>query len=244
LAPGAVETAVAATLIEMAIESTGEGGAGSETGTLSSTPTYEGTSLTPSTEATGNPGSTSEQTPPYPSPSTSTRTPGTYPSPAQTHTRTSTPTGTSTLTPTSPTATYTPSPSSTSTYTATMVPMATYTQDPCGGSSASNFSVNGQEVRWSLFNGGTGVVEIFKIYINWPSENDELTKIELGGDAIWDKKDKSPPTLIAGGWKSGVSRSIGPGISKTLRFFFDKEAKPSGYAMKVTFDNGCEVSWP
>jgi serine/threonine protein kinase len=241
MAPGAVETAVAATLTEMAIVSGGGIDLGTETQTPSSTPTYEETSLTPATEATGNPESTAGKTPPYPPPSTPTRTPGTYASPTQTHTRTSTPTGTSTLTPTSPTATYTPSPSSTPTNTATFVPTTTNTQDPCGDSSASNFSVSGQEVSWSLYNGGTGVVEIFKIFINWPSENSELDKIELGGDAIWDKKDKSPPTLIAGGWKSGVSRSIGPGNSKTLKFVFGEEAQPSGYAMKVTFDNGCEV---
>jgi serine/threonine protein kinase len=241
LAPGAVDTAIAATLTEMAFESAGEGSAGSGTRTLSPTPIVEGTSLTPSTEATGNPGSTDGKTPPYPSPSTPTRTPSPYPSPAQTHTRTSTPTATSTLTPTSPTATYTYTPSSTPTYTATMVPTATRTQDPCGDSSASNFSVSGLEVSWSLFNGGTGVVEIFKIFINWPSENNELTKIELGGDVIWDKKDKSPPTLIAGGWKSGVSRSIGSGNLKTLKFVFVEEAQPSGYAMNVTFDNGCVV---
>jgi hypothetical protein len=101
--------------------------------------------------------------------------------------------------------------------------------------------VSGQEVSWSLFNGGSGTVQISRIYLDWPEENIELTKIELGGDAIWDKKDKNPPTWIAGGWKSGVSRSIGAGNSKTLKFVFDKEAIPSGYDLEVTFDNGCKV---
>jgi serine/threonine protein kinase len=240
MAPGAVETAVAATLTEMAIVSGGGVDLVSETQTPSSTPTYEETSLTPATEATGNPESTSGNTPPYPPPSTATRTPGTYPSPTQTSTRTSTPTGTSTLTPTSPTGTYTPSPTSTPTYTATMVPTATHTQDPCGDSNASNFSVSGQEVSWSLYNGGTGVVEIFKIYLNWPSENSELTIIELGGVPIWDKK-RSPPTLIVGGWISGADRTIGSGNSKNLKFVFDQVAQPSPYSLKVTFDNWCVV---
>jgi hypothetical protein len=104
--------------------------------------------------------------------------------------------------------------------------------------------VSGQEVSWSLYNGGPGVVEIFKIFINWPPENNELTKIELGGDAIWDKKDKNPPTNIAGGWKSGAARTIGSGIAKTLKFVFDQAAEPSPYDLNVTFDNGCVVSWP
>jgi hypothetical protein len=96
-------------------------------------------------------------------------------------------------------------------------------------------------VSWSLFNGGTGIVEIFKIFLNWPFENNELTKIELGGNVIWEKKDKSPPTLIAGGWLSGANRSIGSESSKTLTFVFDMEAKPSGYTLQVTFDNGCVI---
>jgi hypothetical protein len=110
--------------------------------------------------------------------------------------------------------------------------------------SAFNFYVSGQEVSWSLYNGGPGVVQIFKIFLDWPSDNVELTKIELGGDAIWDKKDKTPPTLIAGGWKSGADRTIGSGIAKTLKFVFEQAAEPSPYDLDVTFDNGCVVSWP
>lgn len=240
LAPGAVDTAIAATLTEMAFESAGEASVGSGTRTLSPTPIIEGTSLTPSTEATGNPGSTDGKTPPYPPPSTPTGTPSSYPSPAQTHTRTSTPTGTSTLTLTTPAKTYTPSPTSTPTYTATLVPTATHTQDLCGDSNANNFSVNDQEVSWSLYNGGPGDVEIFKIFLDWPLENSYLTIIELGRAPIWDKK-RSPPTLIAGGWISGADRTIGSGRTKTLMFVFDNAAEPSPYDLKVTFDNGCEV---
>ena len=253
LAPGAVETAVAGTLTEMAIISGVGSDLDSETQTPSSTPTSEGAILTPSTEATGNPGSTDGKTPPYPTSSTPTRTPSSYPPTGQTPTPSSTPIGTSTVTPTgawSPTATYTLGPSSTPTYTATPSPSpspsrtTTLTQDPCLGSSASNFSVSSQEVRWSLFNGGPGIVEIFKIFLNWPSANNELTKIEFGGVTIWDKKDKSPPTNIAGGWKSGADRTIGSGISKTLKFVFNQAAQPSPYVLDVTFDNGCVISWP
>ena len=93
-------------------------------------------------------------------------------------------------------------------------------------------------MSWSLYNGGVATVEISNIFLDWPPDNAELTKIELGGDAIWDQKDHNPPTNIGGGWKSGVSRSIGPSSLKTLMFVFDKEAKSSGYTLEVTFDNG------
>ncbi len=243
LPPGAVDTAVAATLTEMAIASYGEGGAVSETVTRSPTPTVEGISLTPSIEATGFPGSTNGQTPPYPSPSTPTRTPSSSPLPGETNTRTSTPTRTSTFT-----ATYTLTPSSTPTYTATPVPSPspsrspTHTPDPCGSSRVYNFSRSGQEVRWSLYNGGPGVTEIFKIYLNWPSDNGELTMIVFGGVTIWDKK-RSPPALIAGGWESGADLTIGSGIVKTLKFIFVQEAELSPYDLDVTFENECVVSW-
>jgi hypothetical protein len=254
LPPGAVDTAVAATLTGMANESYGEGGAVSETVTRTPTPTPDGTNLTPSIEATGYPGTTDGKTPTHPSPSTPTLTPDMYPSPAGTHTRTSTPTGTFTVTSTgifSPTATSTPSPSSTPTYTITSSPSpspsrtATRTPDPCVGNRVNNFSLSGQEVRWSLYNGGPGIVQIFKISLTWHPDNNELTKIELGvGNVIWDKKDKNPPTNIASGWKSGADRTIGSGFSKPLIFIFDMDAQPYNYRLKVTFDNLCEVSWP
>jgi serine/threonine protein kinase len=250
MAPGVVDTAIAATLTEMAIEFGGGGGLDSTNPTLSSTPTYAGTDLPTSSETMGNPVPTDRQTPPLLATPTPTRTSISYPTPGQTSTPSSTATSTRTPTRTlSSTTAISPSPSLTPTRTSTRTSSpsatpsktATHTLDPCGNSSASGFSVNGQKVSWSLFNGGTGIVEIFKIFLNWPFENNELTKIELGGNVIWEKKDKSPPTLIAGGWLSGANRSIGSESSKTLTFVFDMEAKPSGYTLQVTFDNGCVI---
>jgi hypothetical protein len=37
--------------------------------------------------------------------------------------------------------------------------------------------VSGQEVSWLLYNGGAGVVEIFKIRINWPSVGIKKTRV-------------------------------------------------------------------
>ncbi|HEY42523.1 MAG TPA: hypothetical protein G4O11_00895 [Anaerolineae bacterium] len=81
LAPGVVETAVAATLTEMANEFGGGGGLGSINPTLSSTPIYEETDLPPSSETTSSPMTTGGQTPPLKVTSTPTRTPSSYPPP-------------------------------------------------------------------------------------------------------------------------------------------------------------------
>jgi len=68
-----------------------------------------------------------------------------------------------------------------------------------------------------------------------------LDKIELGGDAIWDQKDSSPPTSISSGWKGGVSRSIGASATKSLMFQFGEPAASAPYVLRITFDNGCTL---
>lgn len=74
-------------------------------------------------------------------------------------------------------------------------------------------------------------------------ENEELIKIELGGNAIWDQKDNSAPTYISSGWKSGESRTVGAGSSQPLLFQFDEEAgsSSSDCNLRIDLDNGCEV---
>lgn len=101
-------------------------------------------------------------------------------------------------------------------------------------------------MRWKLNNGGSSAIEISVIDFNWPEEHEELNKIELDGDAIWDQKDDSPPTYISSGWKGGESRAINSGQSKWLMFQFDEEeeeASSSDYSLEVTFTNNC-IIWP
>jgi serine/threonine protein kinase len=249
LAPGAVETAVAATLTEMASVSGGGTDHDFEAQTPSSTPTYEGTSLTPSTESTGNPGSTDWETPTYQPPSTPTRTPGTYPSPAGTQTRTSTPTVTSTpistwtRTPTSTlTATSTPTPTEeytqtkTLTVSPTLTPIPTVTQEICSGVTLSNFTVEAKVVRWSINNDGLGTITLSSIWLNWPTSNQRLDAVQFGGVPIWDATDSEPPTSIG-----DVGGALESGGSKIIAFIFKRAASSSGYQIKVTLDNGCQV---
>ena len=111
------------------------------------------------------------------------------------------------------------------------------TPDVCAAISLHDFDVQGQELDWSVSNGTGSAVVINSIFFNWPTENEELKKIELNGDKIWDDKDESPPTDITSGLKG--NRQIGAGQSKTLRFYFGEDAVSTGYVLEIGFNNGC-----
>ncbi len=149
-------------------------------------------------------------------------------------TNTISPTATRTWTP-SPTNTQTPSATPTPTWTST--PEPSVTPDVCEAISLHGFDVDGQELDWSVSNGTGSTVVINSIFFNWPTENEELKKIELNGDKIWDDKDESPPTDITSGLKG--NRQIGGGQSKTLRFYFGEVAVSTGYVLEIGFNNGC-----
>lgn len=106
----------------------------------------------------------------------------------------------------------------------------------------SDFDREGQQATWDLNNDSGSSVTITSIYFNWQGDNRELVKIELDGDAIWDKKDPHPPAYITGGWKSGVSRTVGAGDSDELLFQFGLPAPGEGYDLEVGLDIGCTVT--
>ncbi|MCJ7825940.1 MAG: hypothetical protein MUP44_13675, partial [Anaerolineales bacterium] len=137
----------------------------------------------------------------------------------------------------SPTPTITPM----STSTPTTPPLPSPTIDVCSTLALSGFSISGQEVSWNVFNGGTQAVKITSIYLNWPGSNVSLKKIYLDGNMLWQGNDKNPPTTISSGWETS-GRTIAPGSSKRLSFFFDQNAALSAYALTITMDNGCAVS--
>ncbi len=214
LAPGAVETAVAATLTAMAPDP-------------SSTPTEDSaTTFTSTPQVTASP--TCTPTPTRTRMPTRTPTPTWTPPPSVMDTPTSTPTEKPTATPTQePTA------------TPTQEPTATPNADPCANLSVIGYIVEEEIVAWAVLNESSTAVTITKIYIDWPSSNWRLRYIILDEDVIWDRGDEYPPTYIEHGWKTGGSRKIGASESKALLFVFGADASSSGYYLKVGFDNGC-----
>lgn len=208
------------------------------TGSPSSSPTPEET-LTPSPTLHPSISPTITLTPsltPTGLPATATMT-ATIAAP--TATGTLTPTNTATHSPVPPTATATPT---SAPPTATSPPPPTNTPDTCSQLSLSDFDREGQQATWDLNNDSGSSVTITSIYFNWQGDNRELVKIELDGDAIWDKKDPHPPAYITGGWKSGVSRTVGAGDSDELLFQFGLPAPGEGYDLEVGLDIGCTVT--
>jgi hypothetical protein len=82
-------------------------------------------------------------------------------------------------------------------------------------------------------------VNITRIYLDWPPANDELKKVRLGFNTIWDNGDSNPPTVITSGWDG--PRAIPALTTRTLTFEFDDPAQDTGYSLSVEFDNSCSV---
>jgi hypothetical protein len=231
-------------------------GDGTPTGTV--TP---GPSPTPSLSPTPGPSPTPSNTPtvtytpspgPSPTPSktptaTYTASPGPSPTPSKTPTPTWTPTTgspTSTNLPPSstPTATSTPNASGTTMVFPTDPPTAVI--DPCEGIEFMGFWFGNPIVGADIYNGSTKDIRIDSIYFDWPKENNELFKIDLNGDEIWNQGDTEPPTSIAEeDFKGSDSdREIPAFTSASLVAVFDNTDKPGFYFIKITFDNGCSIS--
>ncbi len=159
-----------------------------------------------------------------------TNTPTASPSPPSPATATATKTA-------SPLPSATPSPY----VSATPTPTPTNTPDPCAGLALAGFTLDDKKVSWTVVNDGLITLEIAEIYLEWPADNDELKKVRLDGETLWDKKDKTSPTTISSDWRN-ESRQVPGGSSNTLTFEFDEEAELADYALELQFDNGCQAS--
>ncbi|HEY43984.1 MAG TPA: hypothetical protein G4O11_08395 [Anaerolineae bacterium] len=152
--------------------------------------------------------------------------------PVNTATYTPTPTHTSTPTPTA-TGTYTPTPTSTST--------PSPTPDTCTLITVTGFNYSGNNVWWSVTNGGSTAITFVGVYFDWPTANGGLNHVKWDGGTIWDMGWSIPPADIITGWTM-ASRVINPGQTSQLEFSFDSPAEPTGYTLTLTFDNGCTPS--
>lgn len=133
--------------------------------------------------------------------------------------------------------TFTPRPPSTPSNTPTQ------TADSCGMVKLSDFTVKKDEVSWTITNNGGQKILLTGTYINWPSENVELSKVKLEKRIIWDQKDKTPPTYISLSWKGRESaREIAAGKSRVILFEFDQKAAALGYFLELTFDYSCIIT--
>lgn len=214
-------------------------------GTPSATPS-PGPSPTPTTPPTAGPSPTPSKTPtitqtpsPGPSPTASkTPTPSNTPSatatatlgpsPTPSKTPNKTPTPTASAAPPSPT----PTPSSTEPTATTLEPTPTY--DPCMDIWTMGFFPEGTELRGDIGNDTPSKIQISRIYIAWPSTNDNLKAVLLDdGNVIWDLGAPPPSVEITSNWKG--DRVIPPGGVRSLIFAFGLTADSSGYRLEMSF---------
>jgi hypothetical protein len=199
--------------------------------TNTSAPLATNTPVPPSTStprpgATNPPLSTATRTNTPPPTATRTNTP----TPTRTHTPTATPTNT-------PTPTDTPTPTATHTPTETLVPT---TETPPLSCSDIVVTPGPGYAEFTIANNTPGDIMVTQIVLSWPSELGSLTKIKMGG-TIWNDTAFPPPATITLSGNT-TKRTIGAASAKTLAFDFTSGVLPSGYAVTLSFDVGCDRS--
>jgi hypothetical protein len=117
----------------------------------------------------------------------------------------------------------------------------TNTIAPCSQISLWGFSTHFDVARFMINNNSTSGITISQINLSWPEANGDLDRINLGHSTIWDGNAPPPSISISGGW-TGSPRNISSHNSRLLSFRFDHTASGSGYALTVTFTNGCSIS--
>ena len=271
VAPGHVETLVAATLTAMATDSERIG----DSATATPIPSDDGGGLPFPSTSTEDPAMTStwtavpSATPHVSRTPTRTRTlAGPSPTPTQTLIGYVSPTPTRSLTPTTfvsttptrtktPTTSVSPTPTRTKTLTLTMTPSLTPSvtlpptktlsppPDPCDGISLGGLATSGDKVLISIINNSTSTITVTELWVNWPDEYIELEDVKLEGKKIWDIEDDDPPTEMPPWTSPDKDREIKADTDEVLEFIFREDggaAAIASYGLIITFDNGCTIS--
>jgi hypothetical protein len=92
-------------------------------------------------------------------------------------------------------------------------------------------------VKWTLTNSSGSSVTIDSIGIDWPTYNQSLKQVEVGGTTVWSGEDDQPPTPI-----SGVGSALPAGSAKEILFTFKKAVDSTGYQLDLSTTNGCSLS--
>ena len=93
-------------------------------------------------------------------------------------------------------------------------------------------------VGLDIYNGNPFRIEAEWVRMEWPPENLEHYRFDLGADVIWDDGNSFPPTFAT---DLKGNRKIDAYNSQPLIAIFET-AVPGFYEMEVGFTNGCTVS--
>ena len=205
--------------------------------------------------ATQTPTPTETSTPTKTSTPTTTNTPTATNTSTPTATETPTPTETPTITPgPSPTATDTPTPSLTPTETPTPTITKTPTITPIATDVCHLISIYFLPPVYNVLtlnieNGQDNEIQVQSMVLYWPNgaeDNKYINYIRMNSTIVWSgyKINYSPLNIANTDWIGGTGeiRKIAGGATSPMLFYFDKVARLTGYALTMTFSNGCSIS--
>jgi Flp pilus assembly protein TadG len=118
----------------------------------------------------------------------------------------------------------------------------TATSTPACLVSSGSMWISGDDFYWNLVNVANNDVTIVQITVEWDEdEAEELKKVRLDGDEIWNVGDSSSPTNITGNWHSDANRrALDENSIETLRIEFEEDLDPP-ITIVLVFDAGCGV---
>jgi hypothetical protein len=120
----------------------------------------------------------------------------------------------------------------------------TPTKDPCDGIYVTPKKFSGDKMEWNVINTTAFDIYIDAIWIEyWPPSHEELNKVKLDGDTLWDGEDEDPPLWMPP-WSTddAKKRKVKTGDTRVLKFEFDTDAGSPDYDLVVRFSNGCSIS--
>lgn len=98
--------------------------------------------------------------------------------------------------------------------------------------------LNRDQVSWELKIGGAEATVLQALTLNWPAENGNLFKVDLGGATIWVGDVEAPASLQT--WTGGETSRIVNG-SERMAIRFKGDAQAQGYSLEISLANGCLI---
>lgn len=98
--------------------------------------------------------------------------------------------------------------------------------------------LNRDRVSWELNIGDAKASFLQELTFNWPAENGNLFKVDLGGATIWVGDVESPVNIQT--WTGGETSRIVTG-NERLAFRFKDDAQAQGYSLQIPLANGCLI---
>ena len=126
----------------------------------------------------------------------------------------------------------------TNTPTTVIQPTATQRDSYCDSYDLSEFMLNRDQVSWDLNIGDAEASVLQELTFNWPAENGNLFKVDLGGATICVGDIENPASIQT--WTGGETSRIVTG-NERLAFRFKDDAQAQGYSLQISLANGCLI---